>query len=860
MQTIPPSGRKAWCVTVKLSKTYSPSDYESNIYDLWEHSGSFAPTGKGEPYTMVMPPPNANAPLHIGHSLNYSNMDIIARYQRAQGKSVLFLPGADHAGFETQAVYEKHLIKEGKSRFDFSREELYAQIWDFVQENKGTFESQLRSFGASVDWGRFTFTLDDKVIKTAYSTFKKMWDDKLIYRAERLVNYCTFHRTGFADIEVVHEEKTTPLYYLKYGPFTLATTRPETKFGDTAVAVHPDDERYKKYVDKVITVEGLNGPFKLRVIADKHVDPKFGTGAVKITPAHDFNDWEVGQRHNLEAIRVINHDGTMNHVAGEFEGMTILEARKAIVEKLKKKGLLEKVDEKYQNTVGVCYKCGTVIEPMLLDQWFVDMKKLSVPAIKTLKAKKIEFFPRAKLDETIRYLSTVKDWNISRQIAWGIPIPAFQNIDDPDDWIFNEKVDQETIEVKGKKYKRDPDVFDTWFSSGQWPFITLDYPDSDDYKRFYPTTLMESGTDILYQWVSRMISLGLYVTGEVPFKQVYLHGMVRSEDGRKMSKSLGNVINPHGVIEEFGSDAVRMGMISGRSAGDSAAYDPSKIVAGRNFCNKLWNVARFIEGILDDKPGKPEIAPITFADHWVLSKLQHTISLVSSHIENYRLSEGYETMYHFVRDDLADWYIETSKRELNPGLLRYCLDSVLKLAHPFAPFVTETIWQTLKWTGDSLLISEPWPTIDKFDPKMVEQFEEIRAIVIETRTIISAMQLRKTTLYYKDAPFLDEHKELIAQLASIEGVHKVEDGSGLHLISTPHHCWLDIDQERADSYSEKLQADKEKAQKRVESLEKRLANKKYIAHAPKQLVDDTKHQLNKARQMVSNIENELKRF
>lgn len=845
---------------MKLGTTYSPKDFESDIYDLWEKSGAFQPTGNGEPFSMVMPPPNANAPLHIGHSLNYSIMDVVARYQRAKGKRVLLLPGADHAGFETQVVYEKHLTKLGKSRFDYTREELYDQIWNFVTENRGTFESQLRSFGVSCDWSRFTFTLDEKIVKTAYSTFKKMWDDGLIYRGERLVNYCTFHRTGFADIEVVHEDRTTPLYYLKYGPFTLATTRPETKFGDTAVAVHPDDERYKQFVGKVIEVDGLNGPFEIRVVADEYVDPKFGTGAVKITPAHDFNDWEVAQRHNLEAIRVINHDGTMNHRAGKFEGMPVLEARKAVVEALKEKGLLEKVDENYQNRVGVCYKCETVIEPMLLDQWFINMAELAKPAIKALKDKKIAFYPSAKRQQTIDYLESVRDWNVSRQIAWGIPIPAFQNTQDKDDWIFDENVSDEVIERDGKTYTRDPDVFDTWFSSGQWPFATLGFPDGEDVKDYYPNSLMETGTDIMFMWVSRMVCLGLYITGKIPFKQVYLHGMVRAEDGSKMSKSKGNGIDPHGVIEEYGSDAVRMGMIVGRSAGDSAAYAPAKIVAGRNFCNKLWNVARFVEGILDDKPGKPEVNPVTSADHWMLSKLQQTIEAVTSHMDNYRLSEAYETVYHFVWDDFADWYVEASKHEINPGLLRYGLEAILKLSHPFAPFVTETIWQTLDWTGESLLMSEQWPKPENYDDKKVQVFEDIRTIVVETRAIKTTLQLKQTSLYFSGVVFLRDHAEMLKGLAKIDGVHEVEAGHGLHLTTTQHNCWLDVDRETTQHYVVKLQKQLQGAENALQGYQKRLDNKEYVKQAPKQLVDETKAQLTDNEQLISNIQAQIARF
>ena len=845
---------------MKLSKTYEPGHYEAMIYDLWEQSGAFAPKQGGEPFTTIMPPPNANANLHIGHALNNSLQDIAVRYHRMQGKAALFLPGADHAGFETQVVFEKHLAKEGKSRFDFSREELYSQIYDFVKANRGNFEKQLRALGVSVDWERFTFTLDKTVVDTAYKTFKKLWDDNLIYRGERLVNYCTHHRTSFADIEVAYEERVSPLYYLKYGPFTLATTRPETKFGDTAVAVHPDDERYKEYVGKTITAEGLNGPFEIRVVADEYVDPNFGTGAVKITPAHDFNDWEVAQRHNLEAVRVINHDGTLNHRAGQFEGMPVAEARKAVAAALKEKGLLEKVDEHYKNRVGTCYKCGTVIEPMLMDQWFIDMKKLAEPAIKALKEDKIRFFPTQKRDQVINYLESVKDWNISRQIAWGIPIPAFQNIDDSDDWIYDERVGDELIEKDGKTYRRDSDVFDTWFSSGQWPFVTLGYPDSPDFSHFYPTTLMETGIDILYQWVARMIVLGLYVTGEAPFKDVYLHGMVRSEDGRKMSKSLGNVIDPHDVINSHGSDALRMGIIAGRSAGFSAAYAPSKIDAARNFANKLWNVARFVEGVIgDDFDKRHHAKPESEADHWILFKLQRSTEKISADLENYRFAEAYDALYHAVWDDFADWYIEASKLKPNHALLANGLETILKLAHPFAPFVTETIWQTLKWE-DGLLMSSDWPEVTTGDHEQAEAFEGIMDLVTEARTMTRMLKLPKPHLYHRSSKLLLEHGDLIKQLARLDGITEVTDGTGLHLTRTTEDCWLDVDRETARNYLGRLEQQQTDEALSVERLKARLANKSYVDNAPKKLVEETKQQLAESEQRLIQVNTELDNF
>jgi valyl-tRNA synthetase len=852
---------------MKLPKVYEPGLYENDIYALWERSEAFKPTGKGDPYAVVMPPPNANANLHIGYELAAVLEDIAIRYHRLKGDNTLLVPGADHAGFETQVVYEKRLAKEGKSRFDFSREELYTQIWDFVAQNRGNFEKQMRQMGISCDWSRFTFTLDEKIVKLAYATFKKMWDEKLIYRGERLVNYCTFHQTGFADVEVVHEEAETPLYYLKYGPFTLATTRPETKFGDTAVAVHPDDDRYKEWVGKVVTVEGVgsNQPFEVRVIADEMVDPQFGTGVVKITPAHSFDDWEVAQRHNLPAVRVINHDGTMNEKAGQFRGLTVMEARKAVVEAMKEKGLIEKVDEHYKNRMGKCYKCGTVIEPMLMDQWFVDMQPLAKEAIKALKNNKITFYPDSKKDQLIAYLEGLRDWNISRQIAWGIPIPAFQNVDDPDDWIYDERVDQEIIQIGDKTYHRDPDVFDTWFSSSSWPYATLGYSldgePSKDFKEFYPTGLLETGGEILYPWVSRMVMLGLYVTGEVPFKEVYIHGYVMAEDGSKMSKSVGNVVDPSPVIEQYGSDALRMGIINGRSPAVNRGYDPRKVEEARNFANKLWNVARYIEDKIGDEfKGKGSSKAESAADHWVLRELQRTTDLIGSHLDKYRFSEAYEVLYHFVWDDFADWYIEASKAQPNKALLAYTLENVLKLAHPFAPFVTETIWQTLAWEGDSILAKGRWPETPHYNNDAADTFNEIKAIVAESRFITNALRVQGATLYYTDVPFLADNAELIKRMAKLGAVTEVTAGTGLYLTGTKYRSWLDIDVSTARSYQQQIGEKRQAQEKVIKHLEDRLANKSYVDNAPKKVVDQTKHQLQEARELLETLSKEYERF
>jgi valyl-tRNA synthetase len=850
---------------MKLSKIYEPERYEEDIYALWEKSGAFAPKGKGQPFSVIMPPPNANASLHAGHSLTYVLQDIAVRYHRLIGDRTLYVPGADHAGFETQVVYEKQLAKEGKSRFDFSREELYSQIWDFVQTNKSGFEQQLRKLGISCDWEHFCFTLDAPVIKTAYSTFKQMWQDGLIYRGERLINYCTFHGTGFADIEVEYKEEQGALYYIRYpltdgsGELVVATTRPETMLGDTAVAVHPDDKRYIKFVGKTVTLPVTNR--QVPIISDSFVDREFGTGAVKITPAHDPNDYEVGLRHSLPSITVINFEGRMSDNLPEaYRELSVHDARLKIVKQLEKEGFIVKV-EPLKHSVGHCYKCGTIIEPLLKDQWFVDMKPLAERAIANLEKDKITFFPANKKDQLILYLKNLKDWNISRQIAWGIPIPAFQNIDNPDDWIYDTQVQNETLTIDGKTYRRDPDVFDTWFSSGQWPFITLGYPDSSDFYEFYPNSLMETGVDILYQWVARMICLGLYVTGKVPFETVYLHGMVRSADGRKMSKSLGNVIPLEDTIKEFGTDALRLGIIAGRSPGDSSAYAPAKIVAGRNFCNKLWNIARYIENKVDDKRLDHTTAkPNTIADHWILSNLQRITTSVSEHLANYRFPEAYDELYHFVWDDLADWYIEASKYQTDDAVLLQVFEATLIILHPFAPFVTETIWQTLFIDKETLLIEQAWPSMLSYDEKLAAEFDQVKSIVTETRFIAGSLKTSDIKLHVLAEDF-SASIELIAKLSKVKTVsEEVLTDSGFKLTQTVKAAWLDIDDNALKDYRKTLESKRISQIAVIAGLEKRLNNPEYTERAPRKIVKETRQQLESAKEILETIKKDSQKF
>ena len=849
-------------VGMKLPKAYEPGLYESDIYALWEKTGAFKPSGKGKSFAIAVPPPNANGNLHLGHALTFALEDIAVRYHRQLGENALLIPGADHAGFETQVVYEKQLAREGKSRFDFSREQLYEQIWDFVQQNRENFETQVRRLGGGVDWDHYTFTLDNHVVKQAYNTFKKMWDEGLIYRGERLVNFCTFHGTAFADIEVAFKEVPGHLWHIKYplvdgsGELTVATTRPETMLGDTAVAVNSKDDRYKEYVGKTVKLPLTNR--EIPIIADDFVDMKFGTGAVKITPAHDPNDYDAGKRHDLPFISVISHEGKLVNVPEQYRDLSVEDGRKAVVEALEEQGFLVKTEDHAHN-VGHCYKCDTIIQPLLREQWFIDMEPLAKKAIDALHNNEVTFYPLSKQKQLVTYLENLRDWNISRQIAWGIPIPAFQNVDDPTDWIYNEQVTEEILTIDGKTYHRDPDVFDTWFSSSSWPYATLHYPDGDDFKQFYPLSVMETGFDILMPWVSRMLMLGLYVTGEVPFKAVYLHGLILDEHGQKMSKSKGNVINPMEIVDEYGSDAMRMGIITGQTAGSNQPFERGKVIGARNFCNKLWNIARFIEDLVgDDRQGEPE--PTTAADHWILSKLQQFQDEIGRNLDEYRFSEAYETLYHFIWDDLADWYIEASKAEPNKPLLAYLLESVLTLAHPFAPFVTETIWQTLTWEEGSVLASRQLQSVIQHDAGQAKAFDEVQTIVAEARFIQKALKVAKSTLYHNDDEFLNENGAIIARLARLQAVSSVIDGTGVYLTATSRKCWLDIDAGLARDYANELETKRAKQETLISQFEARLGNKSYIDNAPKKVVDQTRDQMQEAKDLLASITEEIHRF
>lgn len=845
---------------MNLAKAYTPNDYEPTIYALWEQANAFAPKGEGEPYAIVMPPPNANGNLHIGHALGTAIEDILVRYHRMRGYDAVYIPGADHAGFETWVVYERELEALGKSRFEYSRDQLYSQVWDFVDRHRGNMELQLRALGAGASWNDLVFTLDAKVIDTVYSTFKKMWDDGLVYRGEKIVSYCTKHHTSFADIEVQHKDEKSKLWKIAYptldkvGEIIVATTRPETMLGDVAVAVNPNDERYADLVGTKVLLPIVNK--EIPVIADNYVDMAFGTGAVKITPAHDPNDFEMAERHNLEALQVIGFDGKMVNVPSHFAGLTTDEARKRVLAALEAEEL-RRGEEDIVHAVAHCYKCGTVIEPLLKEQWFLKMESLAGRAIAAIDNHEVTFSPANKGKVVGNYLKQLRDWNLSRQIPWGIPIPAFQNVNDPSDWIYDDRVDEKEIVVNGTTYTREEDTFDTWFSSGQWPFITTDHPTGGELAKFYPNSVLETGGDILFAWVARMIMLGLYVTDSVPFKHVYLHGLVLDEKGIKMSKSKGNVINPMEIVSEYGSDALRLGIVSSRSAAQSQAFSVSKVVAARNLCNKLWNVARYIEANVGEVTPEINPEPQSLADHWIIKRLNTATEKLESQLSDYRFAEAAETVYHLIWDDVADWYVEVSKVENHASISAYVLDTVLKLAHPFLPFVTETIWQALSW-HDTLLVGESWPAQKEASDIMAAEFSRLKRLVTEARYVMSELPgNERYDMLYMDDALVEDNADMIMRLAKLKSITKVDQPRGLRLASSGRDAWLDLDAETLYEHQTNLEKRLSDIRNEVATLQARLANENYIAKAPAALVEESRDLLQSKTALVERLETEL---
>ncbi len=703
------------------SGPYDAKKVEDKIYKLWEDSGFFNPDNLPErhkkPFTIIMPPANANGNLHAGHGLVMTIEDIMTRYKRMRGYKALWLPGLDHAGFETQVVYEKKLEKEGRSRFKMEPAELYKEILDFTLENKKNIEGQIKKMGASTDWSREKFTLDPDIVKTVYGTFEKLFNDGLVYRGKKIINWCVKHQTSLSDLETKDTERADKLYYLKYGPFVIATARPETKFGDKYVVMHPDDKRYAEYKDgQSLALEWINGPITATVIKDDVIDMEFGTGVMTITPWHDAVDFDLAQRHNLEKQQIIDFYGKLLPVAGEFTGMKITEAREKIVEKLQSKGLVEKIEENYKHVVKTCYKCDSLIEPQIKDQWFLKMEPLAKPVLKLINDGKVEFLPEHYKKISLHWLENIVDWPLSRQIVWGIAIPA--KICTGCDFAMVDVEDKENKCPKCQSdLKKDGDTFDTWFSSGQWPFATLGFPDSKDFKTFYPTDVMETAGEIIFFWVARMMMLGYYITGKLPFSTVYLHGLVLDAKGQKMSKSKGNVISPLEIIDTYGTDAFRIALVVGNTPGTSLALDVNKIKGYKNFANKIWNAAKFVMMNTEDYKADSEIT-LSPAQEKNLEELKTITKEMTALMDEFKFYIGAEQVYHYFWHTFCDKIIEESKADLADEKLRAgaqhmlmeILTTSMKLLHPFMPFITEEIYQSLPITGkQACLMIETWP-------------------------------------------------------------------------------------------------------------------------------------------------------
>ncbi len=844
----------------ELDKAYDAQKYEPGIYAKWEASNAFKPLGKAKkpPFTIIMPPPNSNGHIHVGTAM-YTIEDLMIRYRRMQGHPTLWLPGTDHAGIETQVVYERLLQKDGKSRFDFTREQFYDDVLKFTRTNQATIVGELRGMGFSADWSRLQFTLDDDIITTVYDTFARLHEAGYLYRGNRIINWCPNCRSAFADIEVKYREQMDPLYYIKYGPFVLATVRPETKFGDTAIAVNPKDERYKQYIGQTIEAEDLNGPVQLKVIADDFVDPEFGTGVVKVTPAHDPNDWEMGQRHHLEIKQAIGTDGLLTALTGRYAGMPVAEARVQVAHDLEERGLMDHIDMNYSHSVGYHDRCGTIIEPLAIDQWWLRVDELKQPVIEAIKTGQVKFVPERFTKVALSWMENLRDWNISRQNWWGIRIPIYYNATGnaaKPDYIIGTVADAEKTYGAGG-YEAEVDNFDTWFSSGQWPYATL-MATGDFDKGFYPTSVMETGRDILFLWVTRMIMFGLFRTGKVPFRTVYLHGLVTDAHGKKMSKSKGNVINPLDMTAKYGTDALRLALTIGITPGNDGALSERKIEGYRNFCNKLWNVARFILGQLPDDYAPKFPALRGAADHWLMQRLNDTITSVTAAIEEYRFSDAGQQGYSLLWDDFADWYVEASKVDPNHDLLVYGLETILALLHPVAPFVTEAIWSHLP--GHNMqLITADWPVVDKTrtspSPDQVRLFESTKQVVQAVRTVAAEEQLSSPTILTTDAQ-IAEAAPIIKRLARVVQVSHVSTGRGLYL-GTPAPTWIEADESVVQARKDRLELLRSEKADYLGSLDARLANDKYVSSAPAHIVEDTKARREETLMLLSKLNEQI---
>lgn len=869
-----------------IAKTYDPASFEEKWYNEWVEKGYFhaEPNPDKKPFTIVIPPPNVTGQLHMGHALDETLQDILIRYKRMQGYEALWVPGTDHAGIATQIKVEEDLrVNEGLTRYDLGREKFLERVWDWKNKFGSRIINQLKKIGSSCDWDRERFTMDEGCSEAVKEVFVNLYNKGLIYKGNRIINWCPHCLTALSDAEVEHEEQAGHFWHIKYPVkdsdefVIIATTRPETLFGDTAVAVNPEDERYTALVGKTLILP-LTGR-EIPVIADEYVDKEFGTGCVKITPAHDPNDFEVGKRHDLEVIKVMNDDATMNSYAGKYEGMDRYECRKAMVEDLKEMGLLVKIEE-HSHNVGTCYRCKTTVEPVASKQWFVKMKPLAEPAIEAVRSGSSKFVPERFSKIYMNWMENVQDWCISRQLWWGHRIPAYYcekcgTHEEPK--IFVSKEEMTVCPDCGAPLKRDEDVLDTWFSSALWPFSTLGWPENTkELEYFYPTSVLVTGYDIIFFWVARMIFSAMEHTGKAPFEHIFIHGLVRDSQGRKMSKSLGNGIDPLEIIDQYGADALRFTLATGNAPGNDMRFYTERVEASRNFANKIWNASRFTLMNLDITENKlPDKDKLQTEDKWILSKYNRVVKEVIDNLDKFELGVALSKLYDFIWDSFCDWYIELVKprlfdkenktAETAQYVLTYVLSNTMKLLHPFMPFITEEIWQHLPHEGESIVISS-YPEFDEGlvfedEEKDMEMIMEAISAVRNRRAEMNVPPSRKAQLiivtdktdtFMRGAMFFE-------RLASASGVTVKTDKSGIsdnavNIVVGGAEIFLPLEElVDRDKELERLKGEKKKLEGEIKRVEGKLSNKGFVEKAPEKVVAEEREKGEKYKAMLDKV-------
>lgn len=867
----------------ELAKTYDPQEVEDRIYDFWLNGGYFHATVDPEkkPYTIVIPPPNITGQLHMGHAMDETLQDILIRWRRMQGYSALWLPGTDHASIATEAKIVEAMRQEGLTKEDLGREKFLERAWAWKEKYGGRIVEQLKKLGSSCDWERERFTMDEGCNKAVREVFVRLYNKGLIYRGERIINWCPHCKTSISDAEVEFAEKDGNFWHIRYpfkdgsGYLELATTRPETMLGDTAVAVHPDDPRYKDIVGKMLILPLVGR--EIPVIADTYVEQDFGTGVVKITPAHDPNDFEVGLRHNLEIINVMNDDGSINENGGKFAGMPGLEARKQIVKELEEQGFLVRI-EPIKHNVGSCYRCHTVVEPRVSKQWFVKMEPLAKPAIECVRDGRVRFIPERMEKIYFNWMENIKDWCISRQLWWGHRIPAWY-CEDCGETIVAMDAPHTCPKCGSEKLHQDEDTLDTWFSSALWPFSTLGWPDqTEDLKYFYPTDTLVTGYDIIFFWVARMIFSGMEHMGEPPFKTVFIHGLIRDAQGRKMSKSLGNGIDPLEVIAQYGADALRFTLVTGNSPGNDLRFSQEKVEASRNFANKIWNASRFILMNIDgqDVPNQlPE--KLALEDKWIVNQFNQVVKEVTDNLEHFEIGIAVQKLYDFLWDELCDWYIEIAKIRLQSSdesaaqaarqVLVWVMTGTLQLLHPFMPYITEEIWQSLPHEGESIMVSK-WPVYEEAHcfQQAASDMQGIMDVIRAVRNRRSEMNVppsRKTHLYIATAAekVFQEGAPIIERLAFANGVEigpAFEIEGAVNIVTSGAKAYIPMD-ELVDKKAElaRLTKELESAQKQYATTQQKLSNEKFLSKAPENVVEGVRQNAAKLKEHIALIQSSI---